>query len=367
MSPDTVKVGVVGCGNISGIYCEAGRKFEILQVAACTDIVIERAEARAQEFGIPAACTVEELLANPEVEIVLNITVPSAHGQVGIAALEAGKHVYNEKPLAVTRGEGRRMLELARQNGLRVGGAPDTFLGAGGQTCRKLIDDGCIGKPVAAAAFMLSHGHEGWHPDPEFFYKPGGGPVFDMGPYYLTALVNLMGPVRRVSGEAKITFPVRTITSEPKRGQKIEVEVPTHVTGTMEFASGAVGTIIMSNDVWGANLPCIEVYGTEGSLSVPDPNGFGGAVRLLRPGGEWREMPLSHGYAEQSRGLGVADMASAIRSGRPHRASAELTYHVLEIMHAFQDAGCEGRYIELESTCERPEPLPTGLAPGTID
>jgi len=361
------KIGVVGCGNISSTYCQAGQVFELLEIVACAEIIMERARAKAEEFGIPRACSVDELLRDPEVEVVLNITVPRAHGEVGIAALEAGKHVYNEKPLAVTLEEGRRMLQLARQKGLRVGGAPDTFMGAGLQTCRKLIDDGWIGRPVAATAFMTSHGHESWHPDPEFFYEPGGGPMFDMGPYYLTALVSLMGPVRRVSGEAKVTFPERIITSEPKRGQKIRVQVPTHVAGTMEFASGAVATVIMSNDVWAANLPRIEIYGTEGSLSVPDPNGFGGPVRLMRAGGEWREMPLSHAYAEQSRGLGLADMVSAIRSGRPHRAGAELTYHVLEVMHAFHEAGRQGRYVELESTCERPAPMPMNLMRGAVD
>jgi len=367
MAEDKVKVGVVGCGNISGIYCQAGKVFENIEIAACSDLVMERAEARAKEYGIPKACPVRELLADPGIEIVLNITIPKAHAQVGMAALKAGKSVYNEKPLAVMRREGRGMLELAKEKGLRVGCAPDTFMGGGIQTCRKLIDDGWIGRPIAAAAFMMSHGHEGWHPDPAFYYQPGGGPMFDMGPYYLTALVSLLGPVRRVSGEARITFPERVITSEPKRGERIQVEVPTHVAGVMEFASGAVGTIIMTFDVWGANLPCIEIYGTEGTLSVPDPNGFGGPVRVKRQGGEWCDMPLTHIYAEQSRGLGVADMASAIRSGRPHRASGELAYHVLDVMHAFHDAGRKDRYVELESACERPAPLPLGLRHGTVD
>ena len=260
------------------------------------------------------------------------------------------------------------MLAMASGRGVRVGCAPDTFLGRGIQTAVKLINDGRIGEPVAATAFMTCHGHESWHPDPEFYYKPGGGPMFDMGPYYLTALVNMMGPARRVTGSAQISFPERTITSEPKRGTKITVDVPTHIAGVMDFASGAVATLITSFDVWAANLPRIEVYGAEGSLSVPDPNSFGGPVRLFRPGGDgWQDVPLTHGYAEQNRGIGVADMAYAMRSGRAHRASGELAYHVLDIMHAFHDASDTGRHVELESACPQPAPLPTGLQPGTLD
>jgi predicted dehydrogenase len=362
------KVGVIGCGNISAAYFEAGNTFDILDIVACADIVHDRAEAKAAEHHIPRACSVEELLADPEIEIVVNLTIPKAHAEVGLAALEAGKSVHNEKPLATTCEDGRRLLELARDKGLLIGCAPDTFLGGGLQTCRKLIDDGWIGEPIATTAFMVCHGHENWHPDPEFYYQPGGGPMFDMGPYYLTALVHLMGPVRRVTGSARITFPERIITSQPKYGTRIEVEVPTHVVGVMDFANGAVGTIITSFDVWAARLPRIEVYGTEGSMAVPDPNGFGGPVLVRRAdANEWSTVPLTHGYTKQSRGIGVADMAHALRSGRPHRANGDLAYHVLDIMHAFHQASEEERHIELTSTCSRPEPLPLGLAEGTLD
>ena len=364
---DPVKVGLVGCGNISSIYFQNCQSFPILDLVACADLIPERAQARAQEFGVEAR-SVEAILADPDIEIVLNLTIPKAHAEVALRALEAGKSAYNEKPLAITREDGRRMLDLARSRGVRVGCAPDTFLGAGIQTCRKLIDDGWIGEPVAATAFMTCHGHESWHPDPEFYYKVGGGPMFDMGPYYLTALVSLLGPVRRVTGEARITFPERVITSRPRYGTVIKVDVPTHVAGVLEFASGAIGTIITSFDVWHAELPRIEVYGSEGTLSVPDPNGFGGPVRLRRAGAdEWSEIPLSHIYSENSRGLGVADMAYGLRSGRPHRASGELAYHVLDVMHAFHDAAREGRHVTLESTCARPAPLPMGLEPWTLD
>jgi predicted dehydrogenase len=365
---ETTKIGVVGCGNISGIYLEAGRVFDILEIVACADLLPERASAKAAEYHIPKACSVEELLADPEIEIVVNLTIPRAHAEVALAALQAGKSVHNEKPLAVSREDGMQLLKLGRERGLRVGCAPDTFLGGGLQTCRKLIDDGWIGEPVAATAFMLCHGHESWHPDPDFYYQPGGGPMFDMGPYYLTALVHLMGPVRRVTGSAQITFPERLITSQPKHGTKIKVNVPTHVAGIMDFANGAVGTIVTSFDVWSAQVPHIEIYGTEGSLSVPDPNGFGGPVLVRRAGAsDWSEVPLTHGYAKNSRGIGVADMAYALRSGRPQRASGDMAYHVLDIMHAFHDASREGRHVELSSTCTRPAPLPLGLREGTLD
>ena len=364
----TTKIGIVGCGDISGAYLAAGRRLEILEVAACADIDMDKARAMAAEYDVPSACSTEELLANPDIDIVVNLTPPRAHAEVNLAALRAGKSAYGEKPLAVTREEGKSALNAAREGGVRLGCAPDTFFGAAHQTCRKLIDDGLIGEPVAATAFMLCHGHESWHPAPEFHYQPGGGPMFDMAPYYLTALVNLIGPVRRVTGSTRITFPERTITSEARCGEKIKVEVPTHIAGVMDFANGAVGTIVTSFDVWSANVPCIEIYGTEGSLSVPDPNGFGGPVRVRRAGeSDWREVPLSRPYADQSRGLGIADMAYAIRSGRRHRASGELAYHVLDVMHAFHDASRDGRHVELESTCERPAPLPLGLTEGSLD
>ena len=363
-----VKAGVIGCGYISGIYLKNSKLFNNFEVTACADLISERAENRAKEYAISRACSVEELLSDPEIEIVVNLTTPDAHYSVAKAAIEHGKSVYNEKPLSVSLVEGGMLLEAAEKAGVLIGGAPDTFMGGGIQTCRKLIDDGWIGEPIGATAFMTCHGHEGWHPDPEFYYKVGGGPMFDMGPYYLTALVNLIGPMKSVKGSARITFPERTITSEPKRGTKFKVEVPTHVAGIIDFHSGAIGTIITSFDVWAAQLPRIEIYGSTGSLSVPDPNTFGGPVKILRQGEqEWSQIPLSHGYTSNSRGLGVADMAYALRSGRAHRANGKLSYHVLEAMHAFHEASTKERTVTLNSTCNRPVPLPLNLRDGDLD
>lgn len=358
---ERVKLGIIGCGVISSIYLEAPSKFDILQIQACADIVLERAQAQAKRYGVPKAYSVEELLADPEIDMVINLTIPAVHAQISQAALGAGKSVYSEKPLALNRDDGQRILQLGRQKNLRVGCAPDTFLGGGLQTCIKLINDGQIGIPVAATAFMMSSGPESWHPDPEFFYQPGAGPMFDMGPYYLTALIAMLGPVRRVTGSARITFPERTITSQPKHGQQITVNTPTHVAGVLDFASGPVATLVTSFDIRGARLPFIEVYGTEGTLSIPDPNGFGGHVQLRRAGShEWQDIPLTHGHTQNSRGIGAADMAHAQRSGRPHRANGDMACHVVDIMQAIHDASREGRHIELSTTCERPAPLNPG-------
>ncbi len=363
-----IRVGVIGCGAISAAYFKGCAPFPILDIVACADLDVERARAKATEFGVPRACAADELLADPDIQLVLNLTVPKAHAEVNLAVLRAGKHAYCEKPFAVSREEGKPVLALAKKKRLRVGCAPDTFLGGGIQTARKLIDDGAIGQPVAATAFMMTHGPEAWHPNPDFYYQRGGGPMFDMGPYYLTALVNLLGPVKEVTGTARISFPKRTITNPERRfGEKINVEIPTHVVGVLNFASGAVGTIITSFDVWGHTLPRIEVYGADGSLSVPDPNRFDGPVRLLRAGAkEWTDVPLTH-RAEVGRGIGLADVAHGIVGRRPHRASGELAFHVLDIMQAIHEASDSGRRVKLKSTCAKPAALPVGLELGELD
>lgn len=368
-SSPPIGVGIIGCGNISHIYfTNLHKRFRNTTVVACADLDFSRAQARKEEFDIPKACTPEELLALPEVQIVVNLTIPNAHHSVCLAALNSGKHTHVEKPLSITRAEGKELVDTAKAKGLRVGGAPDTFMGGGIQTCRKLIDDGWIGEPVAVTAFMLCHGHESWHPDPEFYYKQGGGPMFDMGPYYLTALVSLIGPIRRVTGSTRITFPKRTITSKPKYGTEINVDVPTHIAGVMDFECGAIGTLVTSFDVWHAETPRIEIYGTEGTLSVPDPNGFGGPVRVRRArSGDWANIPLTHSFAENARGVAVADMAAAITTGRPHRASGEMALHVLEAMHGFHDASSSGSHYEMQTYCERPAPLPMDLPEDSVE
>ena len=356
------RVGIIGCGNISGIYFQNCHRFDIIDVVACADLDQTKAEKVTAEYPGVQIRNTRDILEAPDIDIVLNLTTPNAHAAVAQAAVENGKSVYNEKPLTISREDGQKLLAMARQNNVRVGCAPDTFLGGSHQTCRKLIDDGWIGKPVAATAFMLCHGHESWHPDPEFYYKKGGGPMFDMGPYYLTALVNLLGPVKAVTGMTKTSFDERLITSQPKYGTKITVETPTHIAGIMQFAAGAVGTIITSFDVWGADVPFIEIHGTEGSLSMPDPNGFGGVIKMKRMGqAEWQEVPTAFGHMENSRSIGLADMAVALQTGRSHRANGDLAFHVLDIMHAFHEASDEQKFMTLESTCERPALLPLGL------
>ena len=354
-------LGIVGCGNISSTYLKAPRLFGNLHIAACADIDLKRAQAQAEKYGVPRVCSVEELLADPDIDIVVNLTVPAAHAEISLAALAAGKSIHSEKPLATNRNDGQAILQAAREKHLRVGCAPDTFLGSGLQTCIKLINDGQIGTPIAATAFLMNHGMEHWHPDPYFFYQPGAGPIFDMGPYYLTALVSMIGPVARVTASTRITFPERTVTSAPKAGTKIPVNTPTHITGIMDFANGAVGTIITSFDIWHHHMPYIEIYGTEGSISTPDPNTFGGPVYLRRAkDDQWHEIPLTHGYKKQNRGLGLADMVQAIRAGRMHRANGEMAYHVLDVIESFMQSSSEGRHITLNSTCTRPEPLAPG-------
>ena len=353
-------IGIVGCGNISGIYFSNLHKmFPNVRVRSCADLDPARVQAKCAEYPSVTAATLEELLADPEIDVVLNLSPPAGHYPLAKRILQAGKSVYIEKPLALTRAEGRELLELARAHGLRIGCAPDTFLGAGLQTCLQLIREGAIGQPVGAHAFMMGRGPEGWHPDPEFFYQRGGGPMFDLGPYYLTALVALLGPVRRVTGATRISFPERVIGSGKKKGQRIPVEIPTHVTGVLDFAAGPVATITTSFDVWAAQVPRIEIFGSEGTLSVPDPNTFGGPVKIYRPGPDatWQDVPVTRAYSGNSRGLGLADMVAALESGRPHRASGELAFHVLDIMESIHQASAQNQHLMLDSACAQPEPL----------
>lgn len=356
------RVGLIGCGNISRAYATKLRALPDLDLVACADLDPDRARALAAEMGVPLVLTPEALLAHPDVDVVLNLTVPLAHATITRAALEAGKHVYSEKPLALEVAEGQGLVAAAEAGGLRLGCAPDTFLGAGLQTCRALLDSGAIGVPLAANAFFHGSGPESWHPDPRAFYQRGAGPLYDVGVYYVTTLVTLLGPVSRVTGSARISRAKRLITSQPLHGTWMDVEVPTHVAGVLEHEAGPLATLVASFDVPATRYRFIEVYGTEGTLSVPDPNTFGGPVQVRRADDDdWTDVPLTHGNAEQSRGLGLADMVRAQRTGRPHRASGELALHVLEVMERILAADSTGQHQSIASRVERPAPLPPGL------
>lgn len=363
---DKVKVGLMGVGNIAPQYIKWSKTFDILDVVACADIDVARAKEFAAKNDLQGM-SVDEMLADPDIELVINLTVPLVHAEVSTKILQAGKHVHSEKPLGVTRAEGEALLALAEEKGLLVGCAPDTFLGGGLQTCRKLIDEGAIGEVIGASAFFMGHGPEAWHPNPDFFYKFGAGPMFDLGPYYVTALVHLLGPIKSVSSSARISFPKRIATSPALMGHEIEVEVPTHYSGSVNFESGAIGTMIISFDVWKSDLPRIEIYGSEGTLSVPDPNTFGGPVRLwTTETKEWQEVPLAHSE-EVGRGIGTADLAYAIRTGRPARASGALALHVLDVMQTFGESSDQGKTVILSTTVKQPAPLPLNLPVGQLD
>jgi len=363
----TVGIGVVGCGNISAAYLTAANIFPVLDIIALSDANPEAAKARAEEFGLKAR-SVEETLADPTVEIVLNLTVPKAHVEVGLAAIASGKHVYSEKPLGVNVAEAGKLIEAADAKGLRIGCAPDTFLGGAHQTARQCVDEGMIGRPIGGTAFFMCPGHERWHPNPGFYYLQGGGPMLDMGPYYLTDLVNLLGPIASVSGVATRLRSERRVTSEPLNGAHIPVEVATHVTGTLLFANGAAVSIAMSFDAPRHKHVPIELYGEVGSLIVPDPNHFGGKVEFASADEDWREIPITRTYADGNyRILGLADLASAIRANRKHRASGELAFHVLEAMEAFQTSSDSGKAVTISTRPERPAPLPATLAVGELD
>ncbi|MDR0325045.1 MAG: Gfo/Idh/MocA family oxidoreductase [Oscillospiraceae bacterium] len=332
---ESVKAAVIGCGESGGGTLQnLTRAFAGVEVCGVCDAAYARAEEMAREYGVPKVYeTLEDMLEDKAAQIIVNLTPSERRSQVTRAALEAGKHVYSESPLAPSLAEGAELVELAKQSRLMLGCGPDNFLGAGLQTCRKLLDDGYIGSPVGAAAFIAQYGAA----------KENDG-LYHAGACCLTALVALLGPVNRVAGSARIG------------------ETPTHVTGVIEFEYGSIGTILASSDIWPATMPGFEIYGTEGTISLPAPGSFGGPVRLRRGAGALMEIPLTHGYETDSRGIGAADMARALRSGMsPHRASADLAYHVLEIMDSLIASAKTGGHVTLKSSCLRPEPLPTSM------
>ncbi|TCV66780.1 putative dehydrogenase [Neorhizobium sp. R1-B] len=366
--PKELGVGIMGCGNISTTYFKLAPLFKGLKVLACADLNDETAEARAEEYGVKAQ-SISDLLANDELDVIVNLTIPAAHFSVSKAILEAGKHVYSEKPLTVTLEEGKALQALAREKGLSVGCAPDTFLGGSHQLARKYIDEGGIGRITSGTCHVMSPGMEMWHPNPGFFFLEGGGPILDLGPYYIANLINLIGPVKRVGALTSMASPTRTITSEPLKGQVIPVETPTTIHALLEFVSGATITLSASWDVWSHRHANMELYGTEGSLFVPDPNFFGGVVEAsgrnkdIQPLEDWdhpfgvlnQESP--QGPRANYRTAGLADMAIAIIEGRDARCSLERTLHGVDVMTSILKSGEEGRFIELSTTCTQPAAL----------
>jgi predicted dehydrogenase len=362
------RIGIVGCGNIAPAYVKTLRELGWIEIAGFADGLMDRATAFAAEHGGEAR-SVDELLADPSIDAVVNLTPAHAHAAVSRQILQAGKSVFSEKPLGIDFEEGVALLALANEKGLRFGCAPDTFLGAGLQEARAAIDRGMIGEPLAANAFMLGFGPEWWHPNPEIFYGPGAGPLFDMGPYYLTALTHLLGPAQSIMASARVAIAERVIHAKGRVGDVFTATAPTHVSSIVEFVSGPTATLVTSFDVKASRLRnVIEIYGTEATLAVPDPNTFGGPLRLRGIlGDDWRDIPLSTPTIPQQRGIGLADMLSAVTAQRPHRASGELALHVLEQMTGALKSSAEGRRVDMTTTCERPKPLLRGLARNTFD
>ncbi len=364
-----MNVGMVGVGCISGIYLKNfAETFKDVKLVAVCDLIRERAENAQKKYNIPKLYdTMDELFADPEIDIVLNLTRPYQHYGVSKAALLAGKHVYSEKPLGAELWEGEELVKLAAERGLTIGGAPDTFLGAGIQTCRKLIDSGLIGDVIGGRMAMAGHGMETWHPDPDFYYQRGGGPLLDMGPYYITAITNLLGGVKKVYGYAATGYAERHITSQPHYGETIKVNTPTHIEGILHFDSGVSLSLLTSFDVWQSRQTNIELYGTKGTLYVPDPNTFGGKITFYN--GETKETveyPLEFDYSENSRCLGLDDLAKALETGRRGRTTSRQTLHVLEIMDGIMMSARSGEPYTLKSHFEREAPMDPTLPHGVL-
>jgi predicted dehydrogenase len=368
----SIDIGIIGCGNISHSYLKGAARSQQVRVKAVADLRMEAAQERAAEYGVQAL-KVDRLLADPDIKIVINLTVPLAHAPVSLQVIEAGKHVYSEKPLATSHAEAQALARAAAAKGLRVGCAPDTFLGAAHQACRRAIAAGRIGRPIAGSAFFATHGMEHWHPNPEFFFKRGGGPMLDVGPYYIAQLVNMLGPVAHVAGQATMGSATRTVGSGPLKDSIIKVEVPTTVHALLSFVSGGSVTITTSWDVWQHRRLHFEIYGSEGSMLVPDPNFFGGEPLVTERDGDWTPLDISaHPFGRPNRYtksgahvadyriIGLLDMAAAIRDERPHRASCELAMHVMEVLDAVERSSVEGRHVNIETSCRQPAPLPLG-------
>ncbi len=382
---ETLRVGLIGTGRISDIYLKNCAGFPEIDVVACGSLSEAEAHSKAQQYGIARVASPSDISADPTIDAILNLTVPAAHAEISLAALKAGKHVYSEKPIATSLEDGRRILDLAKSRGRCVGNAPDTFLGGRWQTVRKLLDDGVIGQPIGAMAYVGTRGVERHNPNPDFYYQPGGGPLFDLGPYYLTAMVFLLGPIARVSGMSRRSFERRQIECGPRSGEWIDVDVDTHALSLLEFESGVLASMTISFDVWDSHTPRFEIYGEGGTICIPDPdpvhgaNIFGGPVWYRtraqsrwevqpRPQGrdDWLVAENTHGFNEDSRGLGLLDLAHAVKDGRAPRASGEMAFHVLEAMEGIARAPQSGGSVDLQSTCAVSPMLPEVFPPAQI-
>lgn len=371
---EPVRIGIIGAGNVLAQYLAKADLHEQISIEFLADLNLDAAKAQAEQFGIPAYGTVDELLARPEIEVVVNFTPPVFHARVSTQILEAGKHVFTEKPFATNLEDARALVELAREKGLKIACAPATFLGGGMQTSRKLIDDGYIGEPLSAVATFTCRGYEHWHPNIDPFYSPGAGPMLDIGPYLISNLLNFFGPARRVSGQVQRSSETRPKYRDGKQIGEVRVEVPTHITGSIEFESGAVATVITSWDIWNASLPFIEIYGTQGVLSTPHTDLYSGEPTVRRGderdlgddwypphGGDWRTMPMTH-RGDAGRAIGLAEFAHSVRNEVDSRIDMDFAYHSLEILLAFERSSETGAHVEIQSTCRRPAPLrPAGV------
>jgi predicted dehydrogenase len=364
----TLGVGIIGCGNISAAYLALAPIFRGIEIRSCADLDREAAQARAREFGLRAK-SVEEILQAEDIDIIVNLTIPSVHFDVSKQVLQAGKHVYSEKPFVLSLKEGKQLAKIATSKKLRIGSAPDTFLGGSHQHARHLIDSGLVGNIASGTAHVMSHGMEHWHPNPDFFFKPGAGPMLDVGPYFVTNLIHLIGPVKRVAAISSTPSPYRTITSKPRKGEKIKVETPTTIHALLEFENGATVTLGTSWDVWKHGHGEIELYGETGTLFVPDPNFFGGSLRVTKGDKHVSKLrAYAHPFAVPNqkhpegkvanyRAAGLAEMAQAIIQQRPHRCSVELALHAVDVMTSILKSGETGRFVKLSTTCERPAAL----------
>ncbi len=370
-SPETksiLGVGIIGCGNISSAYLRLAPLFGGIDVRAVADLNREAAKAQAEAFGT-TAMSVDDLLASQDIDIVVNLTVPGAHFGVTKRILEAGKHAYSEKPVVLSLEEGETLRTLAKSKALRIGSAPDTFLGGTHQMARALLDDGAVGRITSGTCHVMNHGMEMWHPNPDFFFLPGAGPMLDIGPYYITNLLQLLGPVRRVAALTNMATPTRTIGSQPRAGETLDVKTPTNIHALLEFEQGATITVTTSWDVWAHRHDHMELYGTEGSLFLPDPNFFGGTLEKAGRDGAIQKVEVwDHPFAKPNENLdtssranyraaGLADMALSIREGRQHRCSFDMALHAIDVMVSILESGEIGAFVSTRTSCERPAPL----------